>query len=384
LSNASTVEPGLPSPGFPDAHLTDAPALEIPIGLLAEITHRCPLQCLYCSNPLALERADAELSVAEWARVFDEAAALGVVQLHISGGEPLARRDVAEIIAAARSADLYVNLITAAVNLTPARADALVAAGVDHVQISFQDTTSFGIARITKFEGGLEKKTQAARLVVERGLPLTINAVVHRQNLDHLAEMIDLAVSLGALRLEIAHAQYYGWAHLNRAALMPRPDQIKAATDLVAEAGQRLRGRLVIDYVVPDYYAQLPKPCMGGWGRQFINVSPSGTVLPCHAAANIPDLVFDSVRDHDLGWIWANSAAFNRFRGTDWMPEPCRSCSRRDEDFGGCRCQAFALTGRASNTDPACSFSPHHDRMAELAAQFSSSSEEDMRYRRFS
>ncbi|MDQ3559727.1 MAG: pyrroloquinoline quinone biosynthesis protein PqqE, partial [Pseudomonadota bacterium] len=312
-----------------------APALEIPLGLLAEITHRCPLQCLYCSNPVELERPGAELSAAEWARVFSEAAELGIVQLHVSGGEPLARRDVTEIVASARAAGLYVNLITAAVNLTRERADALVAAGVDHVQISLQDTTAAGIAGITKYENGFEKKMQAARLVTERGLPLTINAVVHRQNLDRVAEIIDIAEALGALRLEIAHAQYYGWAYVNRPVLMPEARQVEAATRIVSAARQRLRGRLLIDYVVPDYYAQFPKPCMGGWGRQFINVSPSGAVLPCHAAANIPGVTFDSVREHELGWIWKNSAAFNRFRGTDWMPEPCRSCPRQEEDFGG-------------------------------------------------
>jgi len=358
--------------------------LEIPLGLLAEITHRCPLQCLYCSNPVKLENPGAELSAAEWARVFREAAELGIAQLHVSGGEPLARRDVTEIVASARSAGLYVNLITAAVNLTPERADALFAAGVDHVQISLQDTTSAGVARITKYENGFEKKIHAARMFAERGLPLTINAVVHRQNLDSVAEMIDIAESLGALRLEIAHAQYYGWAYLNRPALMPELRQVEAASRIVSEARQRLRGRLMIDYVVPDYYAQFPKPCMGGWGRQFINVSPSGAVLPCHAAANIPGLAFESVREHELGWIWENSAAFNRFRGTDWMAEPCRTCPRQEADFGGCRCQAFMLTGNASNTDPVCSLSPHHGRVAELASGFSSEVGGELAYRRYS
>ena len=386
MSDALTVEPARRPAAAPRPAPAQsvAPAVEIPLGLLAEITHRCPLQCLYCSNPVQLEGPGAELSVAEWARVFGEAAEIGIVQLHVSGGEPLARRDVTEIVASARSAGLYVNLITAAVNVTPARADALVASGVDHVQISLQDTTSAGIARITSYRDGFEKKLQAARLFTERGLPLTINVVVHRQNLDRVAEMIDIAEALGALRLEIAHTQYYGWAYLNRPALMPEPRQVEAATRTVMEARQRLRGRLLIDYVVPDYYAQFPKPCMGGWGRQFINVSPSGSVLPCHAAANIPGLTFDSVRERELGWIWKNSVAFNRFRGTDWMPEPCRSCSRREIDFGGCRCQAFLLTGDASNTDPVCSLSPFHDRIGQLASDFSSEAGEQFAYRRYS
>jgi pyrroloquinoline quinone biosynthesis protein E len=385
MSDVLTAESALavPTEARPAPAAVAAP-LEVPLGLLAEITHRCPLQCLYCSNPVELERPGAELSAAEWARVFGEAAELGIAQLHVSGGEPLARKDVAAIVASARSAGLYVNLITAAVNVTPERADALVAAGVDHVQISLQDTTSSGVARITKYENGFEKKVHAAKMFADRGLPLTINAVVHRQNLDRVAEMIDIAVGLGALRLEIAHAQYYGWAYRNRPALMPDPRQVEAATRTVSEARERLKGRMMIDYVVPDYYAQFPKPCMGGWGRQFINVSPSGAVLPCHAAANIPGLAFDSVREHPLGWIWENSAAFNRYRGTDWMAEPCRSCPRQEIDFGGCRCQAFMLTGDASNTDPVCSLSPNRGRIAELASGFSSEPGGEFVYRLYS
>ena len=358
-------------------------AIETPMGLLAEITHRCPLQCIYCSNPIELERSAGELSTAEWTRVFEEAVAIGVVQVHVSGGEPLARRDVAEIVRGASAAGLYVNLITAAVNLTPERADALVEAGVDHVQISFQDASPEGIARITKYERALEKKTEAARLVIERGLPLTVNAVVHRQNLDRVEDLIALAVTLGAHRLEVAHTQYYGWAYANRDVLMPERRQVEAATEAVTRAQERLKGTLLIDYVVPDYYAQYPKPCMGGWGRQFMNVTPSGTVLPCHAAASIPGLTFDSVREHDLGWIWKNSAAFNRFRGTSWMPEPCRSCARREEDYGGCRCQAFLLTGNASATDPVCSLSPDHARVGDLAAGFSTNESGEFVYRRY-
>lgn len=371
------VAPALPAEGTP---LLD---VEIPLGLLAEVTHRCPLQCPYCSNPVALERPKAELSAAEWARVFDEAAALGVVQLHVSGGEPLVRTDIAEIVRAARRAGLYVNLITAAVGLTPEKADALAEAGVEHVQISVQDATSEGCNRITNYKRSFEKKLEAAKLITERGLPLTVNAVVHRQNLDHIEEMIALAESLGAHRLEVAHTQYYGWAYQNRAALMPEPQQVEVATRAVERARERLKGRLLIDYVVPDYYAKYPKPCMGGWGRQFMAVTPSGAVLPCHAAASIPGLVFDNVRERALGWIWRRSEAFNRFRGNGWMREPCRSCVRAKEDFGGCRCQAFLLTGDAENTDPVCSLSPQHALTRELADGWSRDAVPDFIYRRY-
>lgn len=360
-----------------------APAPETPIGLLAEVTHRCPLQCPYCSNPVALERPRDELTVEEWARVFEEAAALGVVQLHVSGGEPLARPDIAEIVAAARGAGLYVNLITAAVGMTPEKLDALVEAGVDHVQISVQDATAEGCDRITGSRNALEKKLAAARLVIERGLPLTVNAVVHRQNLDNVEALIALAAGLGAHRLEIAHTQYYGWAYQNRAALMPEPRQVEAATRAVIAARERLRGRLLIDYVVPDYYAQYPKPCMGGWGRQFLVVGPTGTVLPCHAAASLPGLAFETVRERSLGWIWRSSTSFNRFRGSDWMREPCRSCPRAGEDFGGCRCQAFMLTGDATETDPACHLAPRHALVAELADGWARETPPDFVYRRY-
>ena len=355
MSDASTLERTASEPGASEPL--------IPIGLLAEITHRCPLQCPYCSNPVALEAPTGELTATEWERVFAEAAALGVVQLHVSGGEPLARPDVAQIIASARAADLYVNLITAAVTLTPERADALVEAGVDHVQISLQDADAKGCGAITGMARSYDKKLAACRLVTERDLPLTLNAVVHRHNLDNVDRMIALAVELGAHRLEIANAQYYGWALANRATLMPRPEQVERAGRIVEEARERLRGRLLIDYVAPDYYARFPKPCMGGWGRQFITVSPSGNVLPCHAAASIPELTFDNVRDRLLSDIWQGSDAFNRFRGTHWMREPCRTCSRREEDFGGCRCQAMMLTGDPANTDPACVLSPHRDAL---------------------
>jgi pyrroloquinoline quinone biosynthesis protein E len=330
------------------------PELDAPLALLAELTHRCPLQCPYCSNPLELERNRAELDTDSWRRVLDEAAALGVLQVHFSGGEPTARRDLDELVRHASGIGLYSNLITSAVLLDAERAKTLAAAGLDHVQISFQDTDDAAGDRVAGYDGAQRLKRAAAQHVRDVGLPLTLNAVVHRQNLAQLPAMIELAVELGAGRLEVAHVQYYGWALANRAALFPTREQLNAATATVEAARARLRGKLVIDYVVPDYHAELPKACMGGWGRRFLNVTPSGKVLPCHAAETLPGFQFPSVRDTGLAAIWRDSDAFNRFRGTSWMHEPCRSCERRELDWGGCRCQAFALTGDAAATDPVC------------------------------
>ncbi|MCZ4262810.1 pyrroloquinoline quinone biosynthesis protein PqqE [Limimaricola sp. G21655-S1] len=355
----------------------------IPIAVLAEITHRCPLQCPYCSNPVELERASAELSTEEWLRVLGEIADLGVLQLHFSGGEPLARRDLETLVARAAALDLYTNLITSAVTLTEARLDALAHAGLDHVQISVQSVEDALATRIGGLRGALERKRAAAAWVRARDLPLTLNAVMHRQNLHELPEMIEMALDLGAARLEVANVQYYGWALRNRAALMPTPDQIDTASKVVDAARARLHGRLVIDYVEPDYYAARPKPCMGGWGRQVFNISPSGKVLPCHAAESIAGLSFDSVRDHSLAWIWDHSKVMNRYRGTDWMPEPCRSCAHKHDDWGGCRCQAAALLGDGGATDPACAFSPRHAEVFEAALAFSEGSDR-YTYRDFS
>jgi PqqA peptide cyclase len=357
-------------------------AVSPPLAMLAELTHRCPLQCPYCSNPLALERASNELTTAEWKRAIDEAAAMGVLQIHFSGGEPTARKDLEELVAHARAAGLYTNLITAGVLLDEKRVKALADAGIDHVQLSFQDSEAGGGNRIGGYAGGHEKKLTVARLIRAAGLPLTLNFVVHRQNLHHLRELLDLAVELDAHRVEIAHVQYYGWALKNRAALMPTREQIEAAVQVVDEARERLKGILVIDAVVPDYYAKRPKSCMGGWGRQFLNISPSGKVLPCHAAETITDLSFDSVRQRPLADIWLNSEAFNRYRGTDWMPEPCRSCDRREIDWGGCRCQAFAITGTAVAADPACGLSSAHQELVGIAEVESAAQTDAFVYRR--
>ena len=341
--------------------------LHSPLGLLAELTHRCPLGCPYCSNPLALDPRDGELDTATWARVFREAAALGVLQVHLSGGEPGARRDLVEITAAAHAAGLYGNLITSAVGITDKTLRALAEAGLDHVQISIQDSEQTSADRIAGYDGAFARKRALAAEVVRLGLPLTVNAVMHRANIDRIGEVLDLALALDASRVEIAHVQYYGWALKNRAALMPTREQVERAAALVEELRARHHGRIVIDAVVPDYYARYPKPCVGGWGRRSLNVTPAGKVLPCHAAESIPGLEFWNVRDHSLADIWTSSPAFNAFRGTAWMKEPCVSCPRREQDFGGCRCQAFALTGDAAAADPVCHLSPAHERVAALA-----------------
>ena len=362
--------------------MSSAP-LEPPVGLLAELTHRCPLQCPYCSNPVELAAAKGELSTEEWARVFAEAAAIGVLQLHLSGGEPTLRPDLADLVRHARQAGLYTNLITAGVLLDAERMAQLVLAGLDHVQLSLQGTDPATAERLGGYQGGHAKKLAAARLVRQAGLPLTVNAVVHRQNLDQLEQMIDLALELGAERLEVAHVQYYGWALRNRAALMPSREQLERATATVDAARASLAGRLLIDYVVPDYYAHRPKPCMGGWGRAMLAITPQGLALPCHAAQTIPNLDFPDVRHHELAWIWRESPAFQRFRGDGWMQQPCRTCERRAIDFGGCRCQAMALTGDPEATDPACSLSPLHQTIFDLATREAAAPPPPFVYRRY-
>ena len=353
----------------------NGPALHSPLGLLAELTHRCPLGCPYCSNPLALDPRAVELDTQTWARVFKEAAGLGVLQVHLSGGEPGARRDLIDITAAAHAAGLYTNLITSAVGITADTLRKLAETGLDHVQISIQDSDPASADHIAGYEGAFARKRALAAEVVRLQVPLTVNAVMHRANIDRLEDIVALALSLGARRVEIAHAQYYGWALKNRAALMPTAEQVKRGAAAVEKLRKKHHGEIVIDAVVPDYHARLPKPCVGGWGRRSLNVTPSGKVLPCHAAESIPGLEFWSVREHALADIWANSPAFNAFRGTAWMKEPCRSCARREIDFGGCRCQAFALTGDARSTDPVCHLAPAHEQVVALAALH-----EDMAY----
>ncbi len=354
--------------------------MSAPLALLAELTHRCPLRCPYCSNPVELARASEELSTAEWARVFAEAAELGCLQVHLSGGEPTARRDIVEITAAARDAGLYTNLITAGVLLDAALLERLKAAGLDHVQLSVQDADAAGAERIGGMRGAHARKEAAARLVRDAGLPLTLNAVVHRQNLHNLKRLVAIALDWGAARLEVAHVQYYGWALANRDALLPTRAQLDEATEVVEAARAAHRGRLVIDYVVPDYHAARPKACMGGWGNRFLAVSPAGRVLPCHAAESIAGMAFPNVRETSLRAAWEDSDAFNRFRGTAWMPAPCQGCEHAERDWGGCRCQAFALTGDAGATDPACALSPHRGL---LLAAVEEAGATEFRYREF-
>ena len=333
--------------------------LSNPLALIAEITHRCPLHCVYCSNPLQMAAAKSELSTEEWLRVFRQAGELGVLHLHLTGGEPLARADLTELIDGAHAANLYTNLITSGIGLSTTRLTALVNAGLDHIQLSFQDSREDTANWIAGTRAHAHK-VELAKAIRKHRVAFTINLVVHRQNLDHLPEMISFIEQLAPDRMEIAHAQYYGWALQNRAALLPTRAQLDKAVEVVAAAESRLAGTIRVDSVVPDYYGRFPKPCMGGWGRRLMLIDPAGKVLPCHAAGVIPGIEFESVSNHSLEWIWRESSAFRRFRGEEWMPEPCRSCERRTEDFGGCRCQAFLLTGNAEATDPACSLAPDH------------------------
>jgi pyrroloquinoline quinone biosynthesis protein E len=341
-----------------------------PYALLAEVTYRCPLHCPYCSNP-AVYPGGNELTTGEWQRVIDEAAALGVLQAGFSGGEPLLRPDLAELIAHARKAGLYTNLITSGLGLDARRAEELRAAGLDSVQISFQAEEA-GLADAIAGARAHEKKIAAARAAREAGLPLSTNVVLHRRNIDRLREIVAFAASLGAIRLELANVQYYGWAFLNRAQLLPTREQVHAARQIAEEEKARLRERMDIFYVLPDYYEDRPKPCMNGWGRRYLTVNAVGDTLPCPTASSIPGLRFENVRARSLSWIWSESESFQQFRGEDWMREPCRSCPERTRDFGGCRCQAALLTGDPANTDPVCGLSPHRSLVDGILAQVAS------------
>ncbi|MBW0002095.1 MAG: pyrroloquinoline quinone biosynthesis protein PqqE [Hyphomicrobiales bacterium] len=347
----------------------NAPAPSRPVGLLAELTHRCPLGCPYCSNPLDLDARETELPTATWQRVFSEAAGIGILQLHLSGGEPASRRDLAELVAHAAKLGLYTNLITSGVGLNRAAVTKLAEAGLDHVQLSIQDSQPQSADHIAGYKGAFARKVEVASLVTETGLPLTVNAVIHRANVRRAGAMVELAVRLGARRVEIAHTQYYGWGARNRGLLMPSREEAEAAIEEVERLKTTLAGTIVIDHVAPDYHARYPKPCMSGWARRTLNVTPAGKVLPCHAAELIPGLEFWNVTQHSLEEIWNNSPAFNAFRGDEWMREPCRSCARKSVDFGGCRCQAFMLTGEAREADPVCHLSPHHRIVEEILAE---------------
>jgi len=363
---AAVVERTAPEPAAPHDPGTPRPVGR-PTTLLAELTYRCPLHCPYCSNPVDLARSARELSTAEWLQVFSDARRLGVLQLGLSGGEPLVRKDLETLVAHAHGVGLYTTLVTSGLGLTPGRARALREAGIDHVQISFQDAERASAERIAGL-ASVDKKLAAAALVREMGVAFTVNVVLHRANLDRLSEIIELAASLGADRLELANTQYYGWASLNRDALVPTRAQLAAAESIVDAAVARHRGRMQILYVLPDYYQAYPKPCMGGWGSVYIVVAPDGRALPCQAAWQIDQMTFDNVRDRPLDWIWRESPAFTAFRGDEWMREPCRTCPRKTIDFGGCRCQAAQLTGDARAADPVCVKSPARHLVDEALA----------------
>ena len=358
-----------------------------PYALLAEITYRCPLHCPYCSNPVATSLHEApcrprgggyssgELTTEEWKRVIREAAAIGVLQIGFSGGEPLARRDLAELIREAREAKLYTNLITSGIGLDNDRVFGLREAGLDSIQLSFQSDEA-SLADEIAGAPAHERKLDAAAKIRAAGIPLSLNFVIHRRNIDRLQQMIDLTVALGAERVELANVQFYGWAFRNRATLLPTREQVDRARDIATTAKARLAGKIDIFYVLPDYYETRPKPCLNGWGQRYLTVNALGEVLPCPTASSaIPHLRFENVRERDLDWIWRESESFNRFRGTEWMPEPCRSCPQKEIDFGGCRCQAALLTGNAASTDPVCEFSPNRAVVNAVLGDVNSSDE---------
>lgn len=325
-----------------------------PLALIAELTHRCPLHCVYCSNPLELSQRANELSTDVWSRIFKEAAQAGVLQADFTGGEPLARTDIVDLIRAARSAGLYVNLITSGLPLDQPKLAALVEAGLDHFQLSFQGAREETANEISGTTSHAHKLRVLEWLKGHR-IAVTLNFVIHRRNIDQLEEMLAIAESSSATRIEFANVQYYGWAFANRESLLPTLQQLDRSVDFVKREQERLQGKIRIEFVVPDYYAKYPKPCMGGWGRKLMLITPSGDALPCHAARVIPGLSFENVKNRNLREIWQHSAAFQKFRGEDWMQAPCKTCERREQDFGGCRCQALLLTGDAAATDPVCS-----------------------------
>jgi PqqA peptide cyclase len=345
--------------------MTDSPR---PYTLVAELTYRCPLACGYCSNPLELARHADELDTAAWIRVFGEAAALGILQVNLTGGEPLVRPDLEALVAAARREDLYINLITSGIPADGARLGRLAASGLDSVQISIQDTDPLGAAWIAGRDD-LEAKLEMAAATRALGLPLTLNVVLHRGNIARVPEFVALAERLGAMRLELANTQYLGWALANRDALLPGASAVEEARAQAAAARERLRGQIEVLFVRPDYYADRPRGCMDGWARRYLLITPDGIALPCHQALGITSLTWQNVRDHALADLWNDDPAFRAFRGEDWMPSPCRTCPERETDFGGCRCQSFALLGDAAATDPACALAPRHDLIVAARAR---------------
>jgi len=343
-----------------------------PLALVAELTHRCPLHCVYCSNPLELQSRSNELSTEAWSRVFKEAAEVGVLQADFTGGEPLARPDIVELIRNARSAGLYVSLITSGLPLDEVKLDLLVDAGLDHFQLSFQGAREETANDISGTKSH-QHKLRVLQWLKRYRIGLTLNFVIHRSNIDELEEMLAIVEESGAGCVEFASVQYYGWAFANREKLLPTRQQLEYCVERLKRAENELQGKTRVVFVVPDYYAKYPKPCVGGWGRKLMLITPSGDALPCHAAPIIPGLRFENVRNHSLREIWESSNAFQRFRGEDWMRAPCKSCDRRTQDFGGCRCQAMLLTGDASATDPVCSLAPQRPKVDIVLAQINDS-----------
>lgn len=342
----------------------DSSSKPLPLWLLAELTYACPLQCPYCSNPLDFHLHKKELTTDEWLEVLQQARAMGAAQLGFSGGEPLVRQDLEILIRHAREMGYYTNLITSGVGMDEARIKGFKEAGLDHIQVSFQASSE----ALNDFIGGttsFQHKLEMARQVKAHGYPMVLCVVIHRLNIDHMSEILDMVAMLKADYVELANTQYYGWGLHNRDQLLPTRDQLQRAEVVAHEYQERFEGRMKILYVVPDYYEDRPKACMSGWGNVFLTIAPDGTALPCQAARQLPGIEFPNVRNESIEWIWNDSPAFNRFRGFDWMKEPCRDCPERFKDFGGCRCQAFALTGDAGNADPVCSLSPHHARVLE-------------------
>jgi len=340
-----------------------------PLWLLAELTYRCPLQCPYCSNPLDFARSHEELSTAEWIEVFRQAREMGAAQLGFSGGEPLVREDLVELIAAARELGYYTNLITSGIGLTEAKIAAFAEAGLDHIQISFQAADEDVNNLLAGSKKAFAQKLAMARAVKAHGYPMVLNFVTHRHNIDNIERIIQLCLELEADFVELATCQFYGWAELNRAGLLPSKEQLVRAERITNEWREKLAAEnhpCKLIFVTPDYYEERPKGCMNGWGNLFLDITPDGTALPCHSARQLP-VQFPSVREHSIEHIWKHSFGFNKYRGYDWMPEPCRSCDEKEQDFGGCRCQAFMLTGDAANADPVCSKSAHHGKI--LAAR---------------
>jgi pyrroloquinoline quinone biosynthesis protein E len=349
-----------------------ASATANPLALIAELTHRCPLHCVYCSNPRELQARNTELSTEDWSRVFRQAAALGVLQADFTGGEPLTRPDLLDLVRAARAAGLYVNLITSGLPLDESRLGALVDAGLDHFQLSFQGARE-EIAREISGTKSHAQKLRVLEWLKRHRVAVTLNFVIHRQNMDQLPEMLALAESSSASRVEFANVQYYGWAFANRDSLLPTRGQLTQSIDFLKKAQQCLAGKIKVEYVVPDYYAKYPKPCMGGWGRKLMLITPNGDALPCHAARVIPGLSFENVKSLSLREIWEVSDAFQKFRGEGWMQEPCKTCYRRSQDFGGCRCQAFQLAADANATDPVCSLAPQRHKVDAILAELNAS-----------